>query len=87
MGIGAGARMVANGAGIRGAAGLNATVWIENRTGEIGVNDLDGAYEVWMDIKVHSGNIFEIVYKTLKNFELSSDTFMLATVMGTDPDR
>ena len=50
--IGAGARVVANGAGIRGVAGLNATVWIENRAGEIGVDDLDGAGEVWVDARV-----------------------------------
>ena len=52
MGIGAGARMVANCAGIRGVAGLNATVWIEDRTAEVGVDDLDGAGEVWMDAQI-----------------------------------
>ena len=50
--IGAGARVVANGAGIRGVAGLNATVWIEDRAGEICINYLDGAGEVWVDAQV-----------------------------------
>ena len=60
MGICAGARIVANGAGIRGIAGLNATVWIEDRAGEVGnggkvgVNDLDGASEVWMDAQIRA---------------------------------
>ena len=52
VGVAAGTRVVVNGAGIRGIAGLNATVWIENRTGEVGVNDLDGAYEVRVDAQV-----------------------------------
>ena len=47
--ISAGARFVANRAGIRGVAGLNATVWIEDGAGEICINDLDGADEVWMN--------------------------------------
>ena len=46
MGIGTGTRMVANGAGTQGAAGLNATVRVEDRTGKVGVNDLDGPGEV-----------------------------------------
>ena len=52
MGIGAGTRMVANGAGIRGVAGLYATVWIEDRTGEVCVDDLDGAGEVRVNAQV-----------------------------------
>ena len=52
IGIGAGTRLVANGAGIRGVAGLNATVWIEDRTGEVCIDDLDGAGEVWVDAQV-----------------------------------
>ena len=52
VGIGAGTRMVANGAGIRGVAGLNATVWIEDRTVEICLDDFDGAGEVCMDAQV-----------------------------------
>ena len=52
MGIGAGARMVANSAGIRGVAGLNATVWIEDRTGEVCIDDSDCAGEVRVDAKI-----------------------------------
>ena len=52
VGIGAGTRMVANGAGVRGVAGLNATVWIEDRAAEICINDLDGACEVRVDAQV-----------------------------------
>ena len=44
--------MVANGAGIRGVAGLNAAVWIENRTAEVCIDGFDGASEVWMDTEV-----------------------------------
>ena len=50
--IGTGAYMVADRAYIRGAAGLNATVWIEDGAGEVRVDDLDGASEVWMDAQV-----------------------------------
>ena len=52
VGIGAGTRIVANGARIRGVAGLNASVWIENSAGEVGVDDFDGAGEVWVDAQV-----------------------------------
>ena len=41
IGIGAGARFVANGAGIRGVAGLNAAVWIEDRTAEVCIDDFE----------------------------------------------
>ena len=44
--------MVANGAGVRGVAGLNATVWIEDRAGEVCIDDFDGAGEVWVDAQV-----------------------------------
>ena len=50
--IGAYARVVANGAGIRGIAGLNATVRVENRAGEVCINYLYGAGEVWVDAQV-----------------------------------
>ena len=52
VGIGAGPCVVANGAGIRGVAGLNATIRVENRAGEVCINDFDGASEVWMDAQV-----------------------------------
>ena len=52
VGIGAGTRMVANGAGVRGVAGLNATVWIEDRAAKVCIDDFDGASEVWMDAQV-----------------------------------
>ena len=46
VGIGAGTRTVANGAGVRGVAGLNATVWIEDGAGEARVDDLDGTCSI-----------------------------------------
>ena len=52
IGIAAGARFVANCASIGGVAGLNASVWIENSTGKVGVDDFDGAGEVWVETEV-----------------------------------
>ena len=57
VGICAGARMVANGAGVRGVAGLNATVWIENKAGEVCnggkvcINDCDAGSNVSFNVE------------------------------------
>ncbi len=52
VGIGTGTCVVANGASIRGVAGMNATVRVENRTAEVCINYLDGAGEVWVETEV-----------------------------------
>ena len=57
VGIGTGARMVANGAYIRIIAGLNATVWIENKAGEVCnggkvcINDCDAGSNVSFNVE------------------------------------